>query len=62
MQTRIEFIRGGSNTILGDFAPGDIFRAPEALARHLVEDIKVAKYVEQPAKAEPPLPRKRGRK
>lgn len=64
MQTRIEFIRGGSNTILGDFAPGDVFRAPSALARHLVEEAKVARYIE--SKVLEPAPavetRKRGRK
>jgi len=61
MQTRIEFTRGGSNSILGNFAPGDIFRAPSALARHLVEEVRVARYVETPPVVAA-KPRKRARK
>lgn len=62
MQTRIEFTRGGSNTIIGNFAPGDVFRAPAGLARHLVEDLRVARYAEKPIEVAVEKPRKRGRK
>ena len=62
MQTRIEFTRGGSNSILGNFAPGDIFRAPAALARHLVEEVRVARYLETPTESGSKKPRKRARK
>ena len=45
----IKFVRGGSNTILGNFAPGDVARCSDALAKHLVDEVKVATYAEQPA-------------
>lgn len=58
MQQRIEFTRGGSNTIVGNFEPGMILRCDGALARHFIE-IGVARALDAPPK---PEPRKRGRK
>lgn len=48
MQVQIRFTRQGSNTLVGNFAPGDTLRCGEALARHLVVEAKVARYM-QPA-------------
>lgn len=55
----IEFTKGGSNTILGNFAPGDVSRCSDALARHLVEEVGVAKYVQPVAQ---PVTKRKGRK
>lgn len=49
---QIEFIRGGSNTILGNFEPGDSARCSDVLAQHLVADVRVAKYRTAEAKPE----------
>lgn len=60
--TQIKFIRGGSNTILGNFEPGSIARCSDALARHLVAEVGVAEYM-QPARVESERQvRRRGRK
>ena len=50
---RIRFKRGGSNTIVGNFANGDLLNCPDALARHLVEEARCAAYVEP--QAPPPV-------
>lgn len=58
--TQIRFIRGGSNTMIGNFAPGEVLRCGDALAKHFVQDVKVAEYIET---AQPQAkPRKRERK
>ena len=61
---RIKFKRFGSNTAVGSFQPGDVLTCGDAMARHLVEEAKVAEFMEP--KAEPvsaqPIPPKRRRK
>lgn len=51
---KIKFIAQGSNTMLGGFSNGDTANVGEALARHLVDEAKVAQYVQasQPKSAE----------
>jgi len=44
MQVVIVFTAQGSNTALGNFAPGDRLRCGDTLARHLVEEARVARY------------------
>lgn len=46
MQTQIKFLVGGANSVCGGFVAGDILRCSEAFAKHLVEDVKCAKYIE----------------
>jgi hypothetical protein len=55
---QIEFTGQGSNTILGNFAPGDMARCSDALARHLVDEARVAKYATRVA-GELKAPRRR---
>ncbi|MCL4695439.1 MAG: hypothetical protein KJ023_00030 [Burkholderiaceae bacterium] len=43
----IQFITNGSSTVLGNFGPGDRIRVKPDMARHLVEEARCAKYVEQ---------------
>lgn len=53
MTASIKFTTSGACTELGGFAPGDIARnVSDALARHLVEEARCAKYLQHPA-AEP---------
>ena len=52
MQTQIKFLVGGANSVCGGFAAGDILRCSQAFAKHLVEEVKCAKYMDAPA-AEP---------
>jgi hypothetical protein len=63
MQVQIKFIVSGANSAFGGFVAGDILRCSQAFAKHLVEEVKCAKYMEvqvvEPAKDEPA---KRGRK
>lgn len=63
MLVQIEFRQSGHCTAVGNFAPGDRARVPQALARHLVEEVKCAKYSQPPVVAAPvearPAPRKR---
>lgn len=44
MQAVVVFTAQGSNTAVGNFAPGDRLRCGDALARHLVEEARVARY------------------
>lgn len=46
---QIKFKRFGANSAFGGFAPGDKMRCGEAMARHLVEEVGVAEYVQPPA-------------
>lgn len=48
---QIKFKASGANSMLGGFASGDIARVGEALARHLVEEARVAEYLIVPAAA-----------
>ena len=43
---RIKFIKQGANSAIGGFSIGDIFACGDALGRHLVEEAKVAEYLE----------------
>jgi hypothetical protein len=55
MQVQIQFITYGACAALGAFSPGGIARVSPALAAHLVNEMKSAKYVEAPpAPAEKP--------
>lgn len=42
---QIRFIAQGSNSLIGGFTSGDLARVGPELARHLVEEAKVAQYV-----------------
>jgi hypothetical protein len=60
---QIRFKAQGSNSLIGGFSSGDLARVNEALAKHLVEDAKVAEYVTAPAADAAAQPKKarRGR-
>ncbi len=51
--TRIKFTKYGACTACGEFGPGTVARLSPALARHLVEDLRVAEYL--PAPTAPPV-------
>lgn len=51
MQTQIKFIVGGANSVCGGFVAGDILRCSTAFAKHLVEEVKCAKYMTAPQAA-----------
>lgn len=52
MPTSIKFTTSGACSALGGFAPGDVARnVPDALARHLVEEARCAKYLTPAAPA-----------
>ena len=57
---QIRFIRQGANSLIGGFSSGDLARVSEDFARHLVEEARVAEYVQAQQK-EAPAPN-RGRK
>lgn len=62
---KVKFIVGGANSAFGGFSAGDVLVCSEAMARHLVDDVKCAKYAEQPTPSavEPAATsRKKGRK
>ena len=46
MQTQIKFLVGGANSVCGGFVAGDILRCDSAFAKHLVEEVKCAKYMD----------------
>ena len=57
---QIRFIRQGANSLIGGFSSGDLARVSEDFARHLVEEARVAEYVQAQQKDE--TGPKRGRK
>ena len=57
---KIRFIRQGANSLIGGFSSGDLARVSEDFARHLVEEARVAEYVQAQQKEEQAP--KRGRK
>lgn len=65
---QVRFKAQGANSLLGGFSAGDVARVGADFARHLVEEAKVADYVNpsaasQPATEEPkPTRRVRGGK
>jgi len=56
---KIKFVVGGANSAIGGFSAGDILRCHESLAKHFVEDIKCAKYIEVKPQTEDQKPMKR---
>lgn len=42
---KIQFTTNGANSLIGGFASGDLLVCADALARHLVEEAKCARYV-----------------
>lgn len=46
MQVQIVFTAQGSNSLLGNFAPGDRMRCSAAHARHLVEEVRCARFAD----------------
>lgn len=50
---QIKFKTFGATSAGGAFAPGDVMRCSEELARHLVEEAKCAVYVQAPSAEEP---------
>lgn len=47
MQVLIQFTRTGCHTVLGNFAPGDRLRCAPDMARHFVDGVRCARYVDQ---------------
>ena len=45
MQVQIKFTTTGACSAVGGFMPGDTARLPAALAAHLVNEVKCAKYI-----------------
>lgn len=63
---QVRFIKFGANSAFGGFAPGDMLRCSEALAKHLVEEVGCAQYAETktepaPAAESEPKPRRRAK-
>ena len=46
MQVQIKFTRSGSSQAFGNFGPGDLLRCSAAAARHFVNDVACAVYVQ----------------
>ena len=58
---KVKFLVGGANSAFGGFQAGDVLICSEAMAKHLVDDVKCAKYAEslsQEAKETPKSKRK----
>ncbi len=49
---QIKFTTFGANSAFGSFAPGDKLRCSPELAKHLVEELRCAKYAEAHAEQE----------
>lgn len=67
MATKIRFTAQGSNSLFGGFSSGDRATVGDALARHLVEEARVAEYAEtapadekKPAASKPAAKNSRG--
>lgn len=61
---QVKFTTNGANSAFGGFCAGDTLRCSPEMAKHLVEEIKCARYMEAPVVADEPEPEapKRGRK
>lgn len=60
---RIKFTAQGANSVLGGFQSGDIARVDDAFAAHLVNEARVAVYLETlPVESESIQPRARKQK
>ena len=44
----VKFITAGSNSAFGSFEAGSLLRCSPEMAKHLVEEVKCAKYMEAP--------------
>lgn len=55
---QIKFVAQGANSVLGGFSSGDVARVSAEFARHLVEEARVAQYVEKPEEAPKPARKK----
>jgi hypothetical protein len=55
---KIKFTAQGSNAMIGGFTTGDIANVGEAIAKHLVEEAQVAKYVSASEPVKPKKPAK----
>lgn len=58
MQVQIEFLVGGANSMIGGFCSGDVARVSADLAKHLVEELGMAKYEAAKPKTTPAEPAK----
>lgn len=58
----IRFKAQGANSMIGGFSSGDVARVGREMAKHLVEEARVAEYVQTPAEPKEPARRKRGSK
>lgn len=56
---RIKFTAQGANSMIGGFSTGDVATVGEAIGKHLVEEARVARYIEA---NEPSKPAATGRK
>lgn len=63
---QVKFKTFGANSAFGSFAPGDTMRCSEAMAKHLVEEMLCAVFVDaKPVDEAQPVaevPKNRGRK
>lgn len=60
---KIKFVVGGANSAFGGFSAGDILACSESMAKHLVDDVKCAKYIALPStEVEDSKPLKRTRR
>jgi hypothetical protein len=61
MLVQVKFTVFGCCSAIGNFEPGDTARISAAMAKHLVEEARCAKYVEATVRVaeEQPQPRKR---
>lgn len=48
MTVQIRFTKTGCCSAIGNFSPGDTARIGVDMAKHLVDEAKVAKYVKKP--------------
>lgn len=46
---QIKFITAGANSAFGGFSVGDVLRCSPAMAKHLVDDLKCAVYLDAPS-------------
>ena len=57
MQVQIQFLAGGANSMIGGFCAGDVARVSAEMAKHLVEEVGIAKVAvladPAPAQAKP---------
>ena len=60
---QIKFTASGANSVLGGFQSGDIARVDDTFAEHLVNEARVAVYIDAtPAAVDPEKPSKTQRR